>query len=177
MNIGRTVLSTLCLTLVVGAAMLAPSASAHMSPCHSKHTCPSDHHSYRYGPAKLLCTSVKSERRKADTVSIVVKGRRYWCSKPAPAVPAGSAAEAEAAVRKATTERFYPGQGKPTWQSFTRLECVGGKGVYQCSFGEGFAGTATVTWTASGPVVKFTSVSCDKAPALKTIRPEGCVLP
>ncbi len=135
---------------------------------------PADHHGYRWGTQKLLCTSVRSERRPNDNVTIVAAGKRYWCSKPV--IPAGSTGEAGMALRRAATARFYPGDTRP-WSSWTHFDCTGGKGVYHCSFGEGFSGTATVTWSAKGPAVKFTSVSCAGAPKLLEVRPEGCVLP
>ncbi len=100
---------------------------------------PADHHGYRWGTQKLLCTSVKKERRAADTVTIVVSGKRYWCSRP---TFGGTAAKAAAALHTA-----YP-------DSYTNLSCSGGGAVWVCAWQTvAFAGTAKVTFTAKGPVV------------------------
>lgn len=66
---------------VLAALSVAPSADAHRSGCHRWHSCPSDHHTYRWSAKKLLCTSYSAERRRADTAVVNVAGRRYWCGK------------------------------------------------------------------------------------------------
>ena len=74
-----------CLVLIaavsVFAAILAAPTAAHRNSCHTKHACPSDHHTYRWSAKKLLCTSYKAERVTADKIRVVVAGRTYWCHK------------------------------------------------------------------------------------------------
>lgn len=65
----------------VVALTAAADVAAHSNPCHMRHACPSDHHTYRWGPKKLLCTSYAAERRKKDSIVVTVGGRRYWCGK------------------------------------------------------------------------------------------------
>ena len=80
--------------LGAGAAVLlplstAPGASAHRSPCHARHTCPSDNHTYAWHG--LICTSHKAKRLKSDKIKIHYGGRTYWChrvkKKPPPPPP------------------------------------------------------------------------------------------
>ncbi len=140
--VGRLALSLLCLGLVAAGAA---SAATPMKPA--------DHHGYRWGPAKLLCTSVATERRANDKVAITFKGRRYWCSRPAWAI--GTKTQAMNAVRLAEQEKINPGQGG-LYDGFTILTCSGGPTVWRCQWQTpGFAGDATVTFTASGPKVVF----------------------
>jgi hypothetical protein len=67
------------LALVVGGvgATTAEARVAHRNPCHSAHTCPSDHHTYVW--QGLSCTSYADERLPSDTRRVVVGGRIYWC--------------------------------------------------------------------------------------------------
>lgn len=65
----------------VAALAVAPTAGAHRNSCHTQHACPSDHHTYRWGPKKLFCTSYAAERRNRDTIIVRYGGRRYWCGK------------------------------------------------------------------------------------------------
>jgi hypothetical protein len=66
-------IAALSITLAIG----LPTASAHRNPCHTKHTCPSDHHTYRWHGS--WCTSYKSERLVTDRKVVKVAGRTYWC--------------------------------------------------------------------------------------------------
>jgi len=74
---------------VAAAAMLfllagggaAQAASTHRSACHTKHACPSDHHTYAWGSKRLWCTSYASERTARDTIRVRYGGRTYWCRK------------------------------------------------------------------------------------------------
>jgi hypothetical protein len=67
----------------VSAAVFASTAvqpaSAHRSGCHRWHSCPSDHHTYAWGPKRLWCTSYASERLASDRLRVVYQARRYWC--------------------------------------------------------------------------------------------------
>jgi Spy/CpxP family protein refolding chaperone len=57
-------------------------ASAHRSWCHSKHTCPSDHATYRWGPKRLLCVKPTSEKRNASfRTRVRYGGLTYWCKR------------------------------------------------------------------------------------------------
>ncbi len=118
---------------------------------------PADHHGYRWGTQKLLCTSVRSERRPNDTVVITYKTKRYWCSRPAKPAIVGTRAQAIDAVRYAYQEKVSPGTGG-MYQAFTALDCTGGPTVWRCTFTtQGVDGSATVTFTSSGPKVAFQS--------------------
>ena len=74
-------------SLVVGLALLAAgvavSATQHRSPCHSAHSCPSDHHSYVWFDAAGQgwdCAKVGApEVTAADTHAIYYAGLRYQC--------------------------------------------------------------------------------------------------
>ena len=57
------------------ALLFVPGAGAHRDPCHSRHACPSDHHTYAW--QDLWCTSYADERLAADTKRVVVGGRVY----------------------------------------------------------------------------------------------------
>jgi hypothetical protein len=75
--IGLTVIVALALAAVLDVGQ----GSAHRDPCHSAHTCPSDHHTYAWGPHALVCTSYSDERRPQDTQIVVDQGRTYYCSR------------------------------------------------------------------------------------------------
>jgi hypothetical protein len=68
-------------TALAVALIAAPTAGAHRNVCHTRHDCPSDHHTYRWGTKGLLCTSYADERRAADKTIVRYAGRRYWCGK------------------------------------------------------------------------------------------------
>jgi hypothetical protein len=57
--------------------VLVPGAGAHRDPCHLRHACPSDHHTYAW--RGLECTSYANERLPTDTRRVVYGGRAYWC--------------------------------------------------------------------------------------------------
>lgn len=78
------------LAAALAAALVAASAGAHRDPCHLRHTCPSDHHTYAW--QGLWCTSYADERQPSDTQSVVVDGRTYWCHGTRSAGPAAPAA-------------------------------------------------------------------------------------
>lgn len=76
----RIARSLAVVSILLAAALVAPAgASAHRNPCHTKHTCLSDHHTYRY--KGLLCTSYEAERKASDKIVLKVAGRRYWCQR------------------------------------------------------------------------------------------------
>ena len=61
---------------------LAAPASAHRSGCHSKHECPSDHATYRWGPKRLLCVKPSSDKRNATfKLSVRYAGLPYLCKR------------------------------------------------------------------------------------------------
>ena len=66
---------------ILATALLATvgQASAHRDPCHPRYECPSDHHTYAWGPKRLYCTSYRDERQKRDTITVRYDGRTYWC--------------------------------------------------------------------------------------------------
>jgi hypothetical protein len=73
--------------IVVAVALLATgaalSASRHRSPCHSAHSCPSDHHSYIWfdaaGQGWDCAKPGAAELTAADTQAIFYGGLRYQC--------------------------------------------------------------------------------------------------
>jgi hypothetical protein len=78
------------------AASLAQGGASHSDPCHLRHECPSDHHTYPWGPQSLYCTSYLDERLPSDTTTVTWGGRTYWCHTGAAAgAPAGSACGVE----------------------------------------------------------------------------------
>jgi hypothetical protein len=82
---------------------------SHQNPCHSAHTCPSDHHTYLW--RGMSCTSYADERETNDTRVVVFAGHKYWCH---PGSPAGG---------KPTTgrSRSVPLIGAPAyWQTASK---------------------------------------------------------
>ena len=77
------------LTIVVSAALAGgfgaiavDSASAHRSWCHSRHDCPSDHATYRWGPKRLLCVKPTSDKRNASfRIRVRYNGLTYYCKR------------------------------------------------------------------------------------------------
>ena len=60
----------------------ADPASAHRSGCHTKHECPSDHATYRWGPKNLLCVKPTSDKRNASfKLSVRYAGLPYLCKR------------------------------------------------------------------------------------------------
>src|SRR3989442_434431 len=74
----RTLASLLALAaLALAAATDSPPAPSHRDPCHLRHDCPSDHHTYPW--KGLWCTSYRDERLPSDSKVVVYNGRSYWC--------------------------------------------------------------------------------------------------
>jgi hypothetical protein len=83
----RPAVVTLVVCLSLLAAGVAVSANRHRSPCHSAHSCPSDHHSYVWFDVAGQgwdCAKVGApEVTAADTQTIVFAGLRYRCHRSA----------------------------------------------------------------------------------------------
>jgi hypothetical protein len=82
-RIGRAVVLA---ALTAAAAIPSAPASGHVSFCHVRHTCPSDHASYRRrNPntgSRLLCVKPTAEERDSSSKTRVVwQGRTYWCKR------------------------------------------------------------------------------------------------
>jgi hypothetical protein len=80
---GGIVKLVLLLAFTVAACALlfavAP-ASAHRSRCHQRHTCPSDHATYRW--RGLLCVHrTADERNRTFRKRVVYGGRVYFCKR------------------------------------------------------------------------------------------------
>src|SRR3954447_16021439 len=79
----RPAVVLLVLSLALLAAGVALSGTAHRSPCHSAHSCPSDHHSYVWFDAAGQgwdCAKVGApEVTAADTQRIYYAGLAYRC--------------------------------------------------------------------------------------------------
>ena len=84
---------------VLATAGSARAGTAHRDPCHSRHTCPSDHHTYVW--RALVCTSYPDERTPVDTTTVAVGGRTYWCRRGATAAAAPAASPAAATISSA----------------------------------------------------------------------------
>ncbi len=108
----------------LAAALSGSTASAHRDPCHLRHTCPSDHHTYAW--RGLSCTSYADERVAADTIAVVVDGRRYWCHRAASAPAASTTGAAATSLRASWT--LTPGVANPsvTQATIHRTVCVPG---------------------------------------------------
>ncbi len=145
----RVILSVVALGLAVGLDSGAASAASPKKPA--------DHHGYRWGAQKLLCTSVRAERRPNDRVIITYKGRRYWCSLPA---ALGTANLSSVAMGVAIADRFNPADTHPWQVALPGCKRTGPK-VFACSIVHPLlTAAATVTWTAAGPKVVFTRFEC-----------------
>ena len=78
----RYVLAQLALiaTLSVAGSVSASEAQAHRAGCHTKHSCPSDHATYRWSAKRLLCVKPTSdERTRRFTIKVRYGGLVYWC--------------------------------------------------------------------------------------------------
>jgi hypothetical protein len=61
-------------------ALIAPAAAnAHRSWCHSRHSCPSDHATYRWH-GKLCVKPTADERTSAFKKKVRYDGRTYYCT-------------------------------------------------------------------------------------------------
>lgn len=60
----------------------AKPANAHRNACHTRHTCPSDHATYRWGTQRLLCVKPTSSKRNATfRKRIRYGGLTYFCKR------------------------------------------------------------------------------------------------
>lgn len=76
-----TVLALAALAFGYSAGPAAASA-AHRNPCHTRHECPSDHATYRWGPKRLLCVKPTSSKRNATfRKRIRYGGLTYYCKR------------------------------------------------------------------------------------------------
>jgi len=67
------------LGLSIGATA-STAATSHRSWCHARHTCPSDHATYRWGRKHLLCVKPSAEERNSSFKKrIRYKHRTYDC--------------------------------------------------------------------------------------------------
>ena len=97
----------------LAAGFVVPNASAHQSPCHSAHTCPSDHHTYVWidpttGLAWDCAEPGASEYDPSiDTATIVYQGLTYYCRAASPiattTVPDESTSTATTATESTST--------------------------------------------------------------------------
>lgn len=96
---GRIAAALIVVAVAACAASLAQGGASHRDPCHLRHECPSDHHTYPWGPQSLSCTSYVDERLPTDTTTVTWGGRTYWChtgtAAPPPTPPTGSACGVE----------------------------------------------------------------------------------
>ncbi len=71
------------LAIAIVAAVGSAPASAqetHRARCHQRHTCPSDHATYRWGPRRLLCVKPDSDKRTARfKIRVRYAGKLYFC--------------------------------------------------------------------------------------------------
>jgi hypothetical protein len=103
----------------VAANVVVSGASAHSNPCHSQHTCPSDHHTYVWidastGLAWDCAEPGAPEYDPAvDTTTIVYDGLTYYCRAASPAgttttAPEPTVTEATATTATETTSTTTP---------------------------------------------------------------------
>jgi len=104
-----------------GAALAAGAAGgspAHSSPCHSQHTCPSDHHTYVWTDTStgLLwdCAEPGAPEYDSsrDTTTIVYQGLTYYCRTGTAIVT--TATESTSTSAATTTSPATPGPGEPS---------------------------------------------------------------
>jgi hypothetical protein len=76
------------LTVLAFSAVASNQAQAHRSPCHTRHTCPSDHATYRWRgriggvTARWLCVSrTADERNRTFNRRVRYGGRIYYCKR------------------------------------------------------------------------------------------------
>ena len=67
-------------TMTIALGFAAGPAAAHRSGCHTKHTCPSDHATYRWHG--LLCVKPTADERTSKfTKRIVYQRLVYYCKR------------------------------------------------------------------------------------------------
>jgi hypothetical protein len=113
-------LAVVAMALLPAAAHAARAGNAHSDPCHTRHTCPSDHHTYAWvdgrGRSWDCARPGASELSAADTVSLTVGGRRYLChpaARAAGAAPSGSSRTGCVARGPYPDPRCSPGVALP----------------------------------------------------------------
>ena len=128
LGVATLLVAALSATMAV-AARDAGARSAHSDPCHTRHLCPSDHHSYAWatagGPAWECAKDGASEVTAADTTAITYDGRPYRCH------PAGATATppvaSEPAPAPAATPARTPARGSCRARgSFPDPDCTPG---------------------------------------------------
>jgi hypothetical protein len=68
------------LSLTGAASLVSTQAAAHRSGCHSHHTCPSDHATYRW--RGLLCVKPGADEYTRSFWRVVYyQGRKYYCKR------------------------------------------------------------------------------------------------
>ena len=82
-RIGVVLVVLVCLAVsAVTFGYAAAPASAHRAYCHTKHVCPSDHATYRWGPSRLLCVAPTADERTASfKMRVVYNGRLHYCKR------------------------------------------------------------------------------------------------
>jgi hypothetical protein len=73
---------TLLPVAAVGALAAIPTtpAGAHISVCHLRHSCPSDHATYRWHGMRCVKPSA-DERNTSFTIRVRYGGRTYYCKR------------------------------------------------------------------------------------------------
>jgi len=111
-----SLLALLGLAAAFAALIVAPGASAHSSPCHPHHSCPSDHHSYVWidsGGHSWSCARPGAEEYQParDRTTIVYDRHTYHCVRVGSsgsgtstgAAPGATGSEAATSRRSSTT--------------------------------------------------------------------------
>lgn len=92
---------------LLAALTLTGTAVAHNDGCHSKHTCPSDHHTYVWfdssGQGWDCAKPDASERTAADTTLITYAGLPYYCHLAGSAPPPPPTTTLETTTQAGTT--------------------------------------------------------------------------
>jgi hypothetical protein len=88
LRLSLAVAAVVAFALLALTAIAPDQAQAHRSWCHSRHTCPSDHATYRwYGRAagrwgRWLCVSrTADERNSTFKIRVLYGGRVYYCKR------------------------------------------------------------------------------------------------
>jgi hypothetical protein len=82
-GVGRTLVLKLYVAALAAAVVvcLAPSgAPAHRSGCHSHHTCPSDHATYRWRGLRCVKPGADEYNRSFNR-TVHYDGRKYYCKR------------------------------------------------------------------------------------------------
>lgn len=116
----------------------------------------------RPAETKTAWLKVRPEGKGGACISVVALARINPACLSAKGLVAITSPTPAGLIQVAMTKRFRPESTIP-WQGFTKDECLGADGFYECAFESAVSGTAIVTGRRSGVTVQFVTLTCTGA--------------